>query len=452
MIASLRGRLAVEDLDGLVIEVGGVGLRVHASSAAAGRARQSPELVSLQTELIVREDALTLYGFADVDERDLFNLLRGVTGVGPRIALAILSVHGPAVVRRAIVDGRHRAADAGSRASAASSPSASRSSCASGSGRRAPRRSPAAAAGDGEYRAAREALVALGFSVAQADEGLAATSGDAGDRLRAALAVLGAAAMSDERLTVPEDRGDEDEPRARCGRGGSPSSSGRATSASSSPCSSTRRRRAASRSTTCCCSAPGPRQDDARPHHRRRDGGALTSVSGPAIDRKGDLAAILTGLGDGDVLFLDEIHRLSRTVEELLYSAMEDRAIDIMVGQGAGRPRAAPVAAAVHARRRDDALEPALEAAARSLRHELPARALRARRPRGDREALGRHPRDRDRRRGRARDRRPLARHAARREPPAAAGSRLRAGAPREGGSTPTGRARRSSRKLMPKR
>ena len=59
-------------------------------------------------------------------------------------------------------------------------------------------------------------------------------------------------------------------------------------------------------------------------------------MSGPAIDRKGDLAAILTGLGDGDVLFLDEIHRLSRTVEELLYSAMEDRAIDIMVGQGAG--------------------------------------------------------------------------------------------------------------------
>jgi holliday junction DNA helicase RuvB len=65
-------------------------------------------------------------------------------------------------------------------------------------------------------------------------------------------------------------------------------------------------------------------------------GGNLTSVSGPAIDRKGDLAAILTGLGEGDVLFLDEIHRLTRTVEELLYSAMEDRSIDIMVGQGAG--------------------------------------------------------------------------------------------------------------------
>ena len=65
------------------------------SSAAAGLARQSPDVVALQTELVVREDALTLYGFADLDERELFNLLRGVTGVGPRIALAILSLHRP---------------------------------------------------------------------------------------------------------------------------------------------------------------------------------------------------------------------------------------------------------------------------------------------------------------------------------------------------------------------
>jgi holliday junction DNA helicase RuvA len=191
MIASLRGRLSVEEIDGLVIEVGGVGLRVHASSAAAARARQSPELVSLQTELVVREDALTLYGFADVDERDLFNLLRGVTGVGPRIALGILSVHGPAVVRRAIVDG-----------------DIAQLTRVPGVGRKLAERlalelrervgtpGPAPIAGnglaDGEYRAAREALVALGFSAAQADEGLAATDGDAGDRLRAALAVLGA--------------------------------------------------------------------------------------------------------------------------------------------------------------------------------------------------------------------------------------------------------------------
>ena len=57
-------------------------------------------------------------------------------------------------------------------------------------------------------------------------------------------------------------------------------------------------------------------------------------TSGPAIERQGDLAAILTNLGDNDVLFIDEIHRLSKTVEEVLYSAMEDFALDIIIGKG----------------------------------------------------------------------------------------------------------------------
>ena len=57
-------------------------------------------------------------------------------------------------------------------------------------------------------------------------------------------------------------------------------------------------------------------------------------TSGPAIERQGDLAAILTNLGDHDVLFIDEIHRLSKTVEEILYSAMEDFALDIIIGKG----------------------------------------------------------------------------------------------------------------------
>ncbi|MCD8199111.1 MAG: Holliday junction branch migration DNA helicase RuvB [Phascolarctobacterium sp.] len=59
-------------------------------------------------------------------------------------------------------------------------------------------------------------------------------------------------------------------------------------------------------------------------------------TSGPAIERQGDLAAILTNLGDNDVLFIDEIHRLSKTVEEILYSAMEDYALDIIIGKGPG--------------------------------------------------------------------------------------------------------------------
>ena len=63
-------------------------------------------------------------------------------------------------------------------------------------------------------------------------------------------------------------------------------------------------------------------------------GGQLKLTSAPAIERSGDLAAILTNLNDGDVLFIDEIHRLNHSVEEILYSAMEDYALDIIVGKG----------------------------------------------------------------------------------------------------------------------
>lgn len=64
-------------------------------------------------------------------------------------------------------------------------------------------------------------------------------------------------------------------------------------------------------------------------------GGSLKVTSGPAIERAGDLAAILTGLNSNDVLFIDEIHRLNRSVEEILYPAMEDCALDIVIGKGA---------------------------------------------------------------------------------------------------------------------
>ena len=63
-------------------------------------------------------------------------------------------------------------------------------------------------------------------------------------------------------------------------------------------------------------------------------GAAMKVTSGPAIERPGDLASILTNLNQGDILFIDEIHRLSRAVEEVLYPAMEDYAIDIMIGKG----------------------------------------------------------------------------------------------------------------------
>jgi Holliday junction DNA helicase RuvA len=102
LIARLRGKPVARRADGLVLDVGGVGYLLQVTPSALRRAEGAGE-VSLETYLHVREDALHLYGFADEAERELFELLLGVNGVGPKVALAIVSGSRPAELRRAIV-------------------------------------------------------------------------------------------------------------------------------------------------------------------------------------------------------------------------------------------------------------------------------------------------------------------------------------------------------------
>jgi Holliday junction DNA helicase RuvA len=101
MIASVHGRVAAVSPDGAVVEVGGVGLAVSCTPGTIARL-QVGEQARLSTSLIVREDSLTLYGFADDDERSLFELLQTANGVGPRLAQAVLAIHPPREVRRAV--------------------------------------------------------------------------------------------------------------------------------------------------------------------------------------------------------------------------------------------------------------------------------------------------------------------------------------------------------------
>jgi Holliday junction DNA helicase RuvA len=101
VIASVRGRVAAVRLDGAVVEVGGVGLSVQATPATLASLRTGHE-AELATSLVVREDSLTLFGFADADERDVFETLQTVSGIGPRLALAMLAVHSPEGLRRAV--------------------------------------------------------------------------------------------------------------------------------------------------------------------------------------------------------------------------------------------------------------------------------------------------------------------------------------------------------------
>ena len=174
------------------------------------------------------------------------------------------------------------------------------------------------------------------------------------------------------------------------------------------------------------------RQDDAWPASSpTRWASRMHVTSGPAIERAGDLAALLTNLDEGDVLFVDEIHRLSRAVEEVLYPAMEDFQLDIVLGQGPGGPLAAPRPAPLHAGRRHHPHRAHHRAAPRPVRPRRPPRLLRRRRPRAHRRAGRRDPRGRRRPDGAREIARPGPGHAAHRQPPAAPGARLRRGAGR---------------------
>jgi len=104
MIASVRGRVTEVAGDGAVIEVGGVGLRLHCTPATLAELRVGQE-ARLATSLVVREESLTLYGFSDDDARELFALLQTASGVGPRLAQAVLAVLSPDAVRKAISNG-----------------------------------------------------------------------------------------------------------------------------------------------------------------------------------------------------------------------------------------------------------------------------------------------------------------------------------------------------------
>jgi DNA polymerase III delta prime subunit len=148
-------------------------------------------------------------------------------------------------------------------------------------------------------------------------------------------------------------------------------------------------------------------------------------TSGPVLDKPGDLAGILTSLEKNDVLFIDEIHRLSPVVEEYLYSAMEDYRIDIMIDKG---PSARSIqidlnpftlVGATHAQR------PAHRSAPRPLRHQPAPGVLRPRDVAAHHQALGEHPEGAHRRRCRRRNLPALTRNAPYRQRPAAACARL---------------------------
>ncbi len=100
MIAHVRGTVAHREAASVIVDVNGVGYLVHVPGSAEIPARGQE--VELRTSMVVREDSMTLYGFTDSSAQQLFELLLGTSGVGPKLALAILSTHRPSIIRQAL--------------------------------------------------------------------------------------------------------------------------------------------------------------------------------------------------------------------------------------------------------------------------------------------------------------------------------------------------------------
>jgi Holliday junction DNA helicase RuvA len=189
MIASLRGRVLERRPGHVVLDVGGVGYLLQATSSASRMAVAEGDEITLVTHLHVREDAMMLYGFASSEERELFELLLGVSGVGPKAALAIVSGYAPEQIRRAIATSDHALFTS-----------------ISGVGRKTAERvvidlkdrvgalPPPASTGtvtpSGGHTAARDALVGLGMTVAEAEAALRGVDEElpVEERIRMALA------------------------------------------------------------------------------------------------------------------------------------------------------------------------------------------------------------------------------------------------------------------------
>ena len=182
MIASLRGRVLVRRPENVVVECGGVGYRIAVSAHTLHRVPPVGKEAFLHSHLIMRDDAMQLYGFANEDERDLFLMLIGVQGVGPKMALAVLSGGSTGELLNAIAAG-----------------DAARFQAVPGIGKRTAERvivelrEKVGERGEGEgivvtrsddpRALARQGLIGLGFSPVEADQLLADAAGDSAEEL-----------------------------------------------------------------------------------------------------------------------------------------------------------------------------------------------------------------------------------------------------------------------------
>jgi holliday junction DNA helicase RuvA len=182
VIALISGKVAVRRGDHVVVDCGGVGYRLAVSAETLKQVPAAGREVTLHTHLVVRDDALALYGFATEEERDLFLMLLGVQSVGPKVALAVLSGAPPRELLRVVAGGdvaRLQAAPGVGKRTAERIIVELREKV----GAALPADSISVARGDDPVTLAREALLGLGYGAAEIDSLLEGAAGDSTEDL-----------------------------------------------------------------------------------------------------------------------------------------------------------------------------------------------------------------------------------------------------------------------------
>ena len=357
MISGLRGTLAAIDPLGesgaeVMVDVGGVGYEVTVGARCAASLPSVGREIELAIYTHVREGAISLFGFTDREERRIFSLVITAHGVGPALGLAILGVLSPSALSRAVTTADHDALTV--------------------------------VPGVGK-KTAQRLVIDLAERLGSIDDDPSARRNAGRPRVTVICARPSLRSATDPRTSGPRSGGSPKMGRSksasvwRCAswrrRRGDGDTAAGARSARGRPGRPGRGAQRRPRPRSPSRSGLRPRKleefvgQGALKEHlaivleaaRRREqpvdhllfagppglgkttlagivavemGSGFRVTSGPALARGGDLAAILTGLLPGDVLFIDEIHRLNRVVEEILYPAMEDFQIDIVIGKG----------------------------------------------------------------------------------------------------------------------
>jgi Holliday junction DNA helicase RuvB len=338
MISSITGKVKSINANSLVVEVGGVGVLLQVPTRVAS-SMQVGEEVSFHTYLIVREDALILYGFSELVDREFFELLLSVTGIGPKVAQSILANSGAASIAAAITSSDLKSLES-----------------VPGLGKKGAQRlvlelkDKAPAFADGKVNKnlslsnqVENALQGLGYSAKESNSMLRQVMSNekieglsTAQILTLALKGGGKNYMSDE---ISNQNADDAERVAELAL--RPKTlkefvgQYRVRDQLDLLLSAARERKSPA-DHILFSGPPGLGKTTLAMIVAAEMDTPIRITSGPAIQHAGDLASILSSLVEGEILFLDEIHRMSRPAEEMLYLAMEDFRVDVIVGKGAG--------------------------------------------------------------------------------------------------------------------